>query len=31
MTLEVTGSGYNDTGDMVFRLEGDRIKRMIIS
>jgi len=31
VTLEVTGNGYNGTGDMVFTLEGDRIKRMIIS
>jgi hypothetical protein len=31
VTLEVTGNGYNGTGDIVFALEGDRIKRMIIS
>jgi hypothetical protein len=31
VTLEVTCNGYNGTGDIVFPLEGDRIKRMIIS
>jgi hypothetical protein len=31
VTLEVTGNGYNGTGDIVFALEGDRIKPMIIS
>jgi hypothetical protein len=31
VTLEVTGNGYNGTGDIVFALEDDRIKRMIIS
>jgi hypothetical protein len=31
VTLEVTGNGYNGTGDIVFALEADRIKRMIIS
>jgi hypothetical protein len=30
VTIEVTGNGYNGTGDIVFALEGDLIKRMII-
>jgi hypothetical protein len=31
VTLDVTGNGYNGTGDIVFALEGDRIKQMITS
>jgi hypothetical protein len=30
VTIEVTGDGYNGTDDIVFALEGDLIKRMII-
>jgi hypothetical protein len=31
VTLEVTGDGFNGTGDIRFTLEGDRISRMLIT
>lgn len=31
VTIEVTGGGYNGTGDIVFETSGDLITRMIIS
>jgi SnoaL-like domain len=31
VTLEVSGDGFNGTSDVVFRIDGDRIRSMVIT